>query len=144
MISPFIPGRIGIYVGVDKKNANRRDVLLAVGAGILGGSMSNVSAAPSKDFYRSLGHTGEKVSCIGLGGFHLGKAGDESESDALKLIHASIDRGINFLDNSWDYNEGESEKRMGKAVKASHLRSRFVFMMTKNDGAHGGGVRQAA
>ena len=82
--------------------------------------------------YRTLGHTGEKVSCIGLGGFHLGKPA-MSESDALKLIHASIDRGINFLDNSWDYNEGESEKRMGKAVKAANLRSR-VFMMTKNDG----------
>lgn len=82
--------------------------------------------------YRTLGHTGEKVSCIGLGGFHLGKPAF-AEAEAIKLIHLAIDRGINFLDNSWDYNEGESERRVGKAVKHANLRHR-VFMMTKNDG----------
>ncbi len=50
-----------------------------------------------------------------MGGFHLGKS-TLSESDAIKLIHSGVDRGINFLDNSWDYNKGESEKRMGKAL----------------------------
>ncbi len=82
--------------------------------------------------YRTLGHTGEKVSCIGMGGYHLGKK-EVTEADAIKLVHSGVDRGINFLDNSWDYNEGESEKRVGKAVKEANLRSK-VFMMTKNDG----------
>ena len=82
--------------------------------------------------YRTLGHTGEKVSCIGMGGFHLGKS-EISESDAINLIHKGIDHGLNFLDNSWDYNKGESEKRMGKALKENGYRKR-VFLMTKIDG----------
>jgi len=82
--------------------------------------------------YRTLGHTGERVSCIGMGGYHLGKKGI-SEKEAIRLLHSGVERGINFLDNSWDYNDGESEKRMGKAVKQGKLRDR-VFIMTKNDG----------
>ena len=82
--------------------------------------------------YRTLGHTGERVSCIGIGGYHLGKK-DVTEALAIGLLHGAIDRGINFLDNSWDYNQGESEKRMGKALKQRNLRNR-VFLMTKNDG----------
>lgn len=82
--------------------------------------------------YRTLGRTGEKVSCIGMGGFHLGKPAI-SESQAIKLIHAGLDRGINFLDNSWDYNDGDSEKRMGKALKQGGYRQR-AFLMTKMDG----------
>lgn len=82
--------------------------------------------------YRTLGHTGEKVSCIGMGGYHLGRP-DVSESEAIKLIHSGVDQGINFLDNSWDYNNGDSEKRMGKALKEDGYRKR-VFLMTKIDG----------
>ena len=113
----------------NRGTTNRRDLLLAVGTGLIGGAMS---AAPSKDFYRTLGHTGEKVSCIGMGGFHLGKS-TISETDAIKLAHAGIDRGINFMDNSWDYNEGESEKRVGKALAQNGYRKR-VLLMTKIDG----------
>ena len=94
--------------------------------------MNSASAAPSKDFYRTLGHTKEKVSCIGMGGFHLGKP-DISEAESIKLIHSGIDRGINFMDNSWDYNEGESERRMGKALTENGYRKR-VLLMTKIDG----------
>jgi aryl-alcohol dehydrogenase-like predicted oxidoreductase len=82
--------------------------------------------------YRTLGQTGEQVSCIGMGGYHLGKS-DVSEKEAIQLIRAGVDRGINFLDNSWDYNKGDSEKRMGKAIKDGYLRAR-VFLMSKNDG----------
>jgi len=82
--------------------------------------------------YRTLGHTGEQVSCIGMGGFHLGKP-HLSELDSIKLIHAGMDRGINFLDNSWDYNDGESERRMGKALRQNNSRGR-AFLMTKIDG----------
>jgi aryl-alcohol dehydrogenase-like predicted oxidoreductase len=83
--------------------------------------------------YRTLGHTGEQVSCIGMGGFHLGKKKEVTEKEAIRLVQSGVDRGINFLDNSWDYNEGESEKRVGKAIKEGKLRNR-VFVMTKNDG----------
>ena len=82
--------------------------------------------------YRTLGHTGEKVSCIGMGGFHLGKPAITTKA-AIDLIHAGLDRGINFLDNSWDYNKGESERRMGKALKQNGYRNR-AFLMTKIDG----------
>ena len=80
--------------------------------------------------YRTLGKTGEQVSLIGLGGFHIGKQKDERES--IKLIRSAIDRGITFLDNSWDYNEGQSEIREGKALKDGYRDK--VFLMTKEDG----------
>jgi uncharacterized protein len=112
--------------------SNRRDVLkAALGAGI-GGSAGGGAAGKGEIPYRTLGRTGEKVSCIGMGGHHLGIK-EVSETEAIKLIHTGVDRGINFLDNSWDYNNGESEKRMGKALKDGGLRGR-VFLMTKNDG----------
>jgi len=80
--------------------------------------------------YRALGATGEKVSCIGLGGFHLGQSRLE-EPDAIRLFQQAVDRGINFSDNSWDYNQGESERRVGKALKGYRDK---VFVMTKFDG----------
>jgi predicted aldo/keto reductase-like oxidoreductase len=82
--------------------------------------------------YRDLGATGEKVSAIGLGGSHLGLA-TVSEDDAVRLIHQGLDRGINFLDNSWDYNEGRSELRVGKALSQAGYRQK-AFVMTKIDG----------
>jgi aryl-alcohol dehydrogenase-like predicted oxidoreductase len=81
--------------------------------------------------YRMLGKTGVKVSCIGLGGFHLGQSKLE-EADMIKLFHSAIDRGINFSDNSWDYNQGDSERRVGKALKSGYREK--VFVMTKFDG----------
>jgi aryl-alcohol dehydrogenase-like predicted oxidoreductase len=81
--------------------------------------------------YRLLGSTGEQVSAIGVGGWHLGlKTVDEQLS--LRIVRTAIDRGINFMDNSWDYNEGASELRMGKALQDGY-RDR-VFLMTKIDG----------
>jgi aryl-alcohol dehydrogenase-like predicted oxidoreductase len=80
--------------------------------------------------YRRLGRTGETVSAIGLGGFHLGLTKDPN--DAVRIVQSAIDRGITFLDNSWDYNSGESERRMGTALRDGY-RAR-VFLMTKFDG----------
>ncbi len=80
--------------------------------------------------YRTLGHTGEKVSVIGLGGFHIGKQNDENES--IRIIRTAIDSGVNFMDNCWDYNDGISEIRMGKALRDGY-RNR-TFLMTKIDG----------
>src|ERR1700760_167625 len=81
--------------------------------------------------YRPLGATGEMVSLIGMGGFHLGKISTEAE--AVRLIHAAVDNGITFMDNCWDYNRGTSELRAGKAYKEGGYRDK-VFQMTKIDG----------
>lgn len=70
--------------------------------------------------YRTLGKTGERVSCIGLGGFHLGQSRLE-EVDALKLFQAAVDRGINFSDNSWDYNQGELASKTVSALDCLHF-----------------------
>ena len=81
--------------------------------------------------YRTLGRTGERVSAIGLGGWHLGlERVDEQLS--FRIIRTAIDRGVNFLDNCWDYNDGASETRMGKALRDGYRQK--VFLMTKIDG----------
>lgn len=81
--------------------------------------------------YRELGSTGEKVSLIGVGGWHLGLKYVDQKT-AIRIIHEAIDRGINFMDNCWDYNGGVSEKRMGKALEKGKREK--VFLMTKIDG----------
>jgi aryl-alcohol dehydrogenase-like predicted oxidoreductase len=81
--------------------------------------------------YRELGSTGERVSAIGVGGHHLGLK-SVSEKTAIRIVHEAIERGIIFFDNCWDYNEGKSEKRLGKALKNG--RREKVFLMTKIDG----------
>ena len=81
--------------------------------------------------YRTLGRTGEQVSAIGMGGFHIAKHGLSDEA-SIRLIRSAIDRGITFMDNSWDYNEGQSEILMGKALKDGYRQK--VFLMTKIDG----------
>ena len=103
----------------------------ALTGAIPGGSGSASEAGGSKGLpYRELGSTGVKVSCIGIGGFHLGKP-DLPESEAIRIFQSAMDRGINFSDNSWDYNNGESERRVGKALQG---RRDHVFVMTKYDG----------
>jgi len=81
---------------------------------------------------RRLGRTNELVSVIGMGGFHIGQP-SQADGDVIALIHAAIDRGITFLDNSWDYNAGMSELRMGRALSYGGYRDK-VFLMTKIDG----------
>ncbi len=82
--------------------------------------------------HRQLGRTGERVSALGLGGFHIGRS-QISEADAIQLMHQAVDRGINFLDNCWDYNNGESEAPHGRGPRRRLYRNR-VFLMTKIDG----------
>lgn len=81
--------------------------------------------------YRTLGSTGEKVSAIGVGGWHLSLE-HVSEKLSLRIVRTAIDRGINFMDNCWDYNDGESERRMGKALGEGYREK--AFLMTKIDG----------
>ena len=85
---------------------------------------------------RVLGRSGEKVSMVGLGGYHLGMQADEQES--IRIIRSALDSGINFLDNCWDYNGGQSEVRMGKGLRDGYRQK--AFLMTKIDGQ----TRQAA
>jgi predicted aldo/keto reductase-like oxidoreductase len=80
--------------------------------------------------YRRLGRTGARVSIVGLGGYHIGMQSDEQES--IKIIRTALDGGINFLDNCWDYNGGQSEIRMGKALRDGYRQK--AFLMTKIDG----------
>src|SRR3989441_12995845 len=81
--------------------------------------------------YRTLGRTGERVSAIGLGGWHIGFK-NQTDALSIRIVRSAIDRGINFLDNSWDYNEGVSEIRMGKALRDGYRDK--AFLMTKIDG----------
>jgi predicted aldo/keto reductase-like oxidoreductase len=80
--------------------------------------------------YRTLGRSGERVSLIGLGGYHLGKQADPQES--IRIIRTGLDEGVNFLDNCWDYNGGESEIRMGNALRDGYRQK--AFLMSKIDG----------
>lgn len=79
---------------------------------------------------RMLGDTGETVSAIGLGGFHVGKI--EREADAVALVRAALEAGVDFLDDSWDYHEGRSERIVGAALRDGYRERAFV--MTKVDG----------
>jgi aryl-alcohol dehydrogenase-like predicted oxidoreductase len=120
----------------------RRDFLKTATAAGVGAAIptnaqtSRAASAPVKRpespdmIYRELGTTGERVSAIGMGGYHLGQQADPNES--IRLMHAGIDRGITFLDNCWDYNDGISEVRMGQALRNGYREK--VFLMTKMDG----------
>lgn len=81
--------------------------------------------------YRTLGRTGERVSAIGIGGYHLGKP-YLGESESIRIVRTALDSGISFLDNSWDYYGGQSELRMGKALRDGYRHR--AFLMTKIDG----------
>jgi predicted aldo/keto reductase-like oxidoreductase len=108
---------------------SRRDFL---GAAFLGAITSRAAPqnAPADIPRRMLGRTGETVSAIGLGGFHMGRQPDAT--DSIRIVRTAVDAGITFLDNWWDYNDGASESRMGQALRDGY-RGR-VFLMTKIDG----------
>lgn len=80
--------------------------------------------------YRKLGSTGEEVSLVGVGGSHIGQ--QKTADESIQIIRTAIDRGVTFLDNSWDYHQGESERRMGRALADGYREK--VFLMTKIDG----------
>ena len=118
----------------DAEAPRRREFLGRVGALSIGGLISRgLFAADERSgdmIYRRLGRTGERVSAIGLGGYHIGMARDQQES--VRLIRSAIDRGINFMDNCWDYMDGKCEVWMGKALADGYRQK--VFLMTKFDG----------
>src|SRR5579872_5256778 len=106
---------------------NRREVLAGlpmVAAGI-------ARAAAGQDIpRRPLGSTGEKVSILVVGGYHIGVPSDEAVG--IRIIRTALDSGVNFLDHCWDYHDGESEIRMGKALRDGYRNK--AFLMTKIDG----------
>ncbi|HEX6803384.1 MAG TPA: aldo/keto reductase [Terriglobales bacterium] len=110
---------------------DRRDFLKkTAAAGVLSTLQSRLShAADAAIPKRTLGRTGERVSMIGIGGFHLGRP---SEQDAIRIVRTALDHGVTFLDNCWDYNGGVSEQRMGKALRDGYRQK--AFLMTKIDG----------
>src|SRR6201997_1379427 len=116
----------------DSAFSRREFVGIAAASLLMAGTLNGSAAEERKNGipYRMLGRTGETVSVIGLGGYHLGKQSDPAES--IRVTRAGIDEGINFLDNCWDYNGGESEIRMGKALRGGYRQK--AFLMTKIDG----------
>ncbi|HEX3740116.1 MAG TPA: aldo/keto reductase [Terriglobales bacterium] len=112
---------------------DRRDFLKSSAAASVAASLnpkfSNASERPIPR--RTLGRTGEKVSMVGIGGYHLGFSSVE-EQEAIRIVRTALDNGINFLDNCWDYNGGVSEERMGNALRDGYRQK--AFLMTKIDG----------
>ncbi len=112
---------------------NRRDFVKFTTSAALASRFSNklfAEGSQSEIPRRTLGRTGERVSMVGLGGAHIGRQKEESES--IQIIRTALDSGINFLDNCWDYNDGKSEVRMGKALRDGYRQK--AFLMTKVDG----------
>jgi len=117
---------------MDLTEINRRTALNVIaGAGVAGlaRAQSPENSRSGEMIYRKLGSTGELVSAIGLGGAHLGRP---SEEEAIRITRSALDRGITFLDNCWDYSNGECEVRMGKALRDGYRQK--AFLMTKFDG----------
>lgn len=106
-----------------------KSAALAAAASTLGPESLADAGAPIPR--RTLGRTGAEVSAIGLGGYHIGVS-SLTDKQATQLIRTAIDNGITFMDNCWDYNQGQSEVRMGRALKDGYREK--VFLMTKIDG----------
>jgi aryl-alcohol dehydrogenase-like predicted oxidoreductase len=115
-------------------HVTRRDfVKLTVATSVAVSAGTHSWAAETKSgemIYLTLGRTGQRVSAIGLGGYHIGVPNDEQEG--IRIIRSAIDRGITFMDNCWDYHDGGSEIRMGKALRDGYREK--AFLMTKIDG----------
>jgi len=114
-----------------EKRSSRRDLLVGAATGALAQQVvAQTSSADATGIpTRVLGRTGERVSILCLGGWHIGAVTDEKE--AIRIMHVAIDQGLTFFDNAWDYHNGHSEDLMGKAL-AMDGRRKKVFLMTKN------------
>jgi predicted aldo/keto reductase-like oxidoreductase len=114
-------------MGMDRRQA--LNLIAGAGVAAVARAQSSERAAQNGMMYRKLGSTGEHVSAIGLGGFHISVP---SEEEGIRIVRSALDRGINFLDNCWDYANGVSEIRMGKALRDGYRQK--AFLMTKFDG----------
>src|SRR5580693_827931 len=126
---PHLTSVSGSHDKADSGISRRGFLGFAAASIFLANAEQQVRGAESRNGipYRTLGRSGEKVSLIGLGGYHLGKQADPQES--IRIIRTGLDEGINFLDNCWDYNGGESEIRMGNALRDGYrLKSSRIVM----------------
>ncbi len=120
------------------ESMERRDfvkgAILSAAAAVIGTERARGAAAPTPTPAtttgqvprKALGKTGLQVSALGVGGFHLGTAKDQAE--ATEIVSRALDAGVNFFDNAWEYHDGESETRLGKALEG---RRDQVILMTK-------------
>ncbi len=124
---------------MNPSQSSRREFLHATAAGVTAASTAGAVGAQqviqqrvnAGDIpLRPLGKTGEMVSLLCLGGHSATNPGKLSEVESLKLIQRAVDEGITFMDNCWDYHDGEAEERMGKALAQNGRRDK-VFLMTK-------------
>ncbi len=115
-------------------NMKRRDFIQHTSAGVLVSSLASSIVLPSfaqdgKVPTRELGRTGEQVSQLCVGGFHIGTL--ENQAAATRFLHEAIDLGVTFMDNAWEYHSGKSEEWMGEGIKSKRDQ---VFLMTKHHG----------
>src|SRR5438128_463111 len=113
---------------MEAKDLQRREFILGLAA--LQAAASLNAQTSGGMIYRNLGTTGERVSAIGLGGAHIGFSKDDNE--CIRIVRSAVDRGITFLDNSWDYSRGRCEVLMGKALQDGYRKR--IFLMTKFNG----------
>jgi predicted aldo/keto reductase-like oxidoreductase len=130
-------------INLGQARITRRDFVKLAAAGTLtaatAGPLFAAEVKQGEMIYRTLGSTGEKVSALGLGGFHFAEPKDVQES--IRILRSAIDRGITFMDNCLDYHDGDSEVRMGKGLRDGYRDK--VFLMTKIDGGKkSSGARQ--
>jgi aryl-alcohol dehydrogenase-like predicted oxidoreductase len=137
----FIGERVAVATFMNRTNPDRREfceaALAAVGLTTTAGGAPIDTPHPNQTrkgdmLYREFGRTGETVSVIGVGGSHIGQT--SSDDLAIRIIRTAVDRCVNFMDNSWDYNsgDGQGEMKMGKALRDGHRQK--VFLITKVDG----------
>jgi uncharacterized protein len=88
---------------------------------------------------RKLGRADVEVSILGIGGYHIGVS-SLSDAEGVRIVQRALDEGINFLDNCWDYNDGQSEVRMGMALTNGYRQK--AFLMTKIDGRTAASARK--
>ncbi len=117
------------------EKTTRRDFIKQAAAGatlaaLADDVLAQTSAASATGLpTRVLGRTGQRVSILALGGWHLGAF--KEDADSIRVMHAAIDEGLTFFDNAWDYHDGRSEELMGRALAEGGRRPK-VFLMTKN------------
>jgi uncharacterized protein len=102
------------------------------GASLAAATPAQIPAGANGLPRRILGRTGQAVSILCLGGAHLGRAGLKDKAEAHRMLHYAIDQGVNFLDNAWDYLDGNAELIMGEGLTDGWREK--VFLMTKNCG----------
>jgi len=119
----------------EEREMTTRREFLGIAAATVAGAQSGLNALTPEIKngipYRPLGRSGELVSIVGIGGYHLARPG-LSAGDGIRIVRSALDEGVNFLDNCWDYNDGESELRMGRALRDGYRKK--AFLMTKVDG----------